>query len=115
MHSAPLENIAPKSPRRALKATEIVTQLAKLEGWTLSGDGPNLAIEKSYAFTNYHETLAFVNAVAFIAHRRNHHPVLEVHFNRCVVRFNTHDVQGISPRDFECAAQVDALLAEVQA
>lgn len=115
MHSTPMKNDAPKPIRRALKATEIVTQLAKLEGWTLSGDGANLAIEKTYTFANYHETIAFVNAIAFIAQRRNHHPELGVHFNRCVVRFNTHDVQGISSRDFECAAQVDALLAEVAA
>ena len=115
MRTPPMPNDAPQPMRRALKATEIVTQLAKLEGWTLSGDGASLAIEKTYAFANYHETIAFVNAVAFIAHRRNHHPELGVHFNRCVVRFRTHDVQGISGSDFECAAQVDALLTEAQA
>jgi 4a-hydroxytetrahydrobiopterin dehydratase len=51
-----------------------------------------------------------VNAVAFIAHAQNHHPDLSVQFRRCVVRFNTHDVNGISKTDFDCAAQVDALL-----
>jgi 4a-hydroxytetrahydrobiopterin dehydratase len=54
--------------------------------------------------------MAFVNAVAFVAHREDHHPDLSVHYNRCVVRFNTHDVGGISESDFECAARVDALL-----
>ncbi len=103
----------PLNPR-ALKPTEVVTRLAQLEGWSLSGDGASLAIEKTYTFASYHETIAFVNAIAFIAERRNHHPELGVHFNRCVVRFNTHDVQGLSPRDFECAAQVDALLNEAQ-
>jgi len=55
--------------------------------------------------------LAFVNAVAFIAHTQDHHPDLSVHYNRCVVRFNTHDVKGLSETDFDCAVQIDALLA----
>ena len=100
-----------KQPRRALSPTEVVTRLSGLAGWTLTGDGPDVAIEKTYTFGNYHETIAFVNAVAFIAHRQDHHPDLAVHYNRCVVRWRTHDVQGLSGTDFECAAQADALLA----
>jgi len=98
--------------RRALSATEIVAGLARLEGWKLSGDGANVAIEKTFAFANYFETIAFVNALALIAHKQDHHPDLSVHYNRCVVRFNTHDVSGISATDFECATQADALLAD---
>ena len=96
--------------RRALSATEIVVKLTELPGWQLSGDGADVAIEKTYRFANYHETMAFVNAVAFIAHAQDHHPDLSVHYNRCVVRLNTHDVQGISITDIECAAQFDQLL-----
>ena len=96
--------------RRAMTATEIVTALAKLEGWQLSGEGPALAIEKTCTFSNFHQTMAFVNAVAFIAHRFDHHPDLSVSFKHCVVRFNTHDVGGISSTDFDCASAVDALL-----
>ncbi len=97
-------------PRRALTATEIVTGLAKLDGWRLSGEGSTLAIEKTCGFSNYYQTMAFVNAVAFIAHVSDHHPDLTVSFNRCIVRFNTHDVSGISSTDFDCASAVDALL-----
>jgi 4a-hydroxytetrahydrobiopterin dehydratase len=100
-----------RMPRRALRPTEIVSRLAALPGWTLAGDGAEVAIEKTYTFANYQETIAFVNAVAFIAHRQDHHPELSVHYSRCVVRWNTHDVQGLSETDFACAAQVDALLA----
>lgn len=96
--------------RRALTATEIVANLAKLEGWTLTGDGAAVAIEKTFSFANYYQTMAFVNAVAFVAHVQDHHPDLSVHFNRCVVRFNTHDVLGISVTDFDCATQIDAML-----
>ena len=97
--------------RKALSATEIVTQLSKLNGeqalgWRLI-DG---ALEKTYAFKNYHETRGFVNALAFVANAENHHPDLTVSFSKCTVRFNTHDVKGISVSDFFCASKADALL-----
>ena len=97
--------------RRALGPTETVTRLSAIAGWQLRGDGADVAIEKTYRFANYYETISFVNAVAFIANAQDHHPDLSVHYNRCVVRFNTHDVQGLSETDFECAALVDGLLA----
>jgi 4a-hydroxytetrahydrobiopterin dehydratase len=98
-------------PRRALTPTEIVKRLADLPGWKLSGDGADVAIEKSYHFANYDETIGFVNALAFVANRLDHHPDLSVHYDTCVVRFSTHSLQGISDTDFECAARADALLA----
>ena len=98
-------------PRRALSATEVVSNLALVEGWSLTGDGADVAIEKTYHFANYYETISFVNAVAFIANAQDHHPDLSVHYNRCVVRLSTHDVNGISSTDFECAALFDRLLA----
>ena len=94
----------------ALSATQVIAQLAKLDHWKLFGDGPDVAIEKTFHLRGFLETMAFVNAVAYIAHRRNHHPELLVHYHRCSVRWCTHDVQGISLTDFECAVQVDALI-----
>ena len=96
--------------RRALTATEIVAKLAQLESWTLTGDGADVAIEKTFRFANYYETMAFVNGIALVAHVQDHHPDLSVHYNRCVVRLNTHDVKGLSASDFECAGRFDALL-----
>ncbi len=97
--------------RRALSATEIVTQLSQLNGEAALGwrliDG---SLEKTYSFRNYYETIAFVNAVAFIANAEDHHPDLALSYSKCTVRFNTHDVQGISVSDFFCASKVDALL-----
>ena len=63
----------PLAPRRALTPTEIVKRLAELPGWKLSGDGADVAIEKSFTFADYHETIAFVNALAFVAHTLDHH------------------------------------------
>ncbi len=109
------ENLKENSPlasaRRALTATTVVANLAQLEGWSLTGDGAEVAIEKTFAFDNYDRTIAFVNAVAFIAHAQDHHPHLSVDAKRCGVRFSTHDVGGLSRLDFDCAARVDALLA----
>jgi 4a-hydroxytetrahydrobiopterin dehydratase len=96
--------------RRALTATQIVAKLAHVDGWQLDGDGATVAITKTFRFANYFETIAFVNAVAFVAHTQDHHPDLQVSYNRCVVRFNTHDVGGLSVTDFDCAALLNGLL-----
>jgi 4a-hydroxytetrahydrobiopterin dehydratase len=101
LHCKPLEGHA------AMTAAEIDAHLPRLRGWSLS----NGAIERRYAFHNYHETIAFVNALAWIAHAEDHHPDLAVSYAVCTVRFNTHSVGGISINDFICAAKLDALLA----
>lgn len=98
--------------RRALSATEIVTQLSQLNGEQTNGwkliDG---ALEKKFTFKTFHHTIEFVNALAFIANREDHHPDLAVNYGSCTVRFNTHDVDGISVSDFLCASKVNALLS----
>lgn len=98
---------------RALNPTEVVSQLSRLSGWQLRGDGADLRIEKTFAFDNYPAVMAFVNAVAFIAQDMDHHPDLSVHFSRCVVQYATHDVAGLSALDFAAAQRVDAWLAGV--
>jgi len=100
-HCKPLEGQPP------MGAAAIDSHLAHLPGWALK-DG---AIERRYDFSDFHATMAFVNALAWVAHREDHHPDLAVSYNRCVVRFNTHSVGGISINDFICAAKADALLA----
>ena len=98
--------------RSALTAPQIVAKLAQLQDWRLSGDGADLAIEKTYAFKNYLQTIAFVNAVAFLAEQNDHHPEILVGYKTCKVRWRTHDVRGLSHSDFECAIKVDALLGD---
>lgn len=99
-----------RTPRTAMDDAAIRERLAVHPGWSLAGEGRSRCITRTYVFANYFETMAFVNAVAWIAHRADHHPDLSVHYNRCVVSFSTHDVGGISATDFDCAAAVDALL-----
>ncbi len=90
---------------RPYTETEIEVQLPELTGWSLR-DG---ALERSYAFRDYFDTIAFVNAIAWMVHGEDHHPELLVTYNRCTVRFNTHSVGGISENDFICAAKCDAV------
>ncbi len=96
-------------PRRALTPTEIVQRLSGLPGWKLAGDGDDVAIEKAFRFADWHETISFVNALAFVAVAMDHHPDLSVHYDRCVVRYSTHDVGGLSENDFICPARASAL------
>jgi 4a-hydroxytetrahydrobiopterin dehydratase len=83
--------------------------LKKLEGWDLNPQGTE--IQCTYAFKNYYHTIAFVNALAYISNIENHHPDLEVSYNKCVVRYTTHAIGGLSENDFICAAKADALIA----
>jgi 4a-hydroxytetrahydrobiopterin dehydratase len=89
----------------ALHDNEIASRLAALDGWARDA----ARIVKIFRFANYFETMAFVNAVAWIAHRADHHPDLEVGYNRCSVSFTSHDAGGLTARDFDGAAKVDAL------
>ncbi len=101
MHCVPVQGAA-------MAGAELAAQLARASGWTLAG----ARIEKPFGFRDYQGTMAFVNAVAAIAEAEDHHPELVVGFNRCVVRFDTHSVGGLSINDFICATKVDALMAQ---
>jgi 4a-hydroxytetrahydrobiopterin dehydratase len=96
------------APRQtALSADEVVSYLQAIDGWSLNGG----KIVKTFAFRDYHATLAFVNAIGEMIHSQDHHPELLVSYNRCVVSYNTHSVNegrgGLSQIDFICAARID--------
>ncbi|WP_435628545.1 4a-hydroxytetrahydrobiopterin dehydratase [Candidatus Ferrigenium straubiae] len=88
-----------------LPQAEIDRLMRQLEGWQQSGK----LIGKTYPFKNYYQTIAFVNAIAWMAHREGHHPDLTVTYNACRVEYSTHAIGGLSENDFICAAKVDAL------
>ena len=90
----------------ALTPDEVRPMLKGLEGWALDGK----AIAKTYRFKNYYETMAFVNAAAWVSHREDHHPDMLVGYNQCRVTYWTHTVGGLSENDLICAAKLDALL-----
>src|SRR5262245_5820824 len=90
-----------------LSQSEITHMLAQLSGWEYR-DGH---ITKTFDFADYWRTMAFVNAVAWISHREDHHPERVVGYGKCRVDYWTHAVNGISENDFICAAKLDALLS----
>ena len=97
-------------PLAAERAAEL---MGELHGdWHLRDDG--LQIERIFDFPVFSRTIAFVNAVAWVATVEGHHPDLEVSYGRCVVRYTTHAIGGLSENDFICAAKIDALAADAQ-
>ena len=92
----------------ALSLVEAKTLLNKLNAWEISADHKN--ISKTFHFKNYYQTMAFVNVIAWISHQENHHPDLSVHYNKCIVNYMTHAINGLSENDFICAAKIDILI-----
>jgi 4a-hydroxytetrahydrobiopterin dehydratase len=89
----------------ALGPAEQAALLAQVPGWTIA-DG---LLQRRFKFPDFHHTMAFVNAVAWIAHEQDHHPDMAVSYNHCTLSWNTHSAGGLSINDFICAARVDAL------
>ena len=81
--------------------------LASIPGWSLDKGGK--AIYRAFSFKDFYQTMAFVNALAWIAHREDHHPNLEVGYNRCVVCYSTHAIGGLSENDYICAAAINQM------
>ena len=88
-----------------LTEPEVWNLLQQLDGWERAGN----RIGKTYMFKNYYQTMAFVNAAAWISHREDHHPDLTVGYNQCRVEYMTHAIGGLSENDFICAAKLDKL------
>ncbi|RXZ42626.1 4a-hydroxytetrahydrobiopterin dehydratase [Crenobacter cavernae] len=93
--------------KTGLDAATCQNLLAKLPDWEIKG----VELTKTFRFADYYRTIAFVNALAFIANREDHHPDLSVHYNRVVVSFSTHDAGALTLNDFICAAKTEALVA----
>jgi 4a-hydroxytetrahydrobiopterin dehydratase len=86
---------------------EVAKKLEELEGWIFNP--AKNSIEREFIFKSYLKNIAFVNAVAWLANRENHHPDLEVTFNKCIVRLTTHDDNGLSEKDFNLASLINSL------
>ncbi|HVE44202.1 MAG TPA: 4a-hydroxytetrahydrobiopterin dehydratase [Gammaproteobacteria bacterium] len=90
-----------------LSETEVNQFLQEVRGWSVSSDAK--WIYHVFKFKDHYETMAFVNAIAWISHQENHHPDLEVGYNHCKVSYQTHAIGGLSKNDFICAAKIDQL------
>jgi 4a-hydroxytetrahydrobiopterin dehydratase len=101
-HCRPLEGGQP------MKTDAVRAQLVELPTW--ESDGKRLF--RKLQFADYREAIAFVNALAWVIHREDHHPEMKVGYDTVELRFDTHSVGGISMNDFICAAKCDALYAD---
>jgi len=88
-----------------LSASDLDQRLKALIGWAHL----DKRLTKTFGFRNYYETMAFVNAIAWIAHRQDHHPDLSVHYNKVIVVYSTHDAGGVTLNDCICAAKIETL------
>ena len=90
-----------------LSSEEVSQHLTALPGW----DHANGELRKTFRFADYYRTIGFVNALAWMANRQDHHPDLSVHYNRVVVTWSTHDAGGVTINDCICAARTEELAA----
>lgn len=107
--SLALAHCSPRTGGHRLEDARVRELLSQVDGWELVEHGK--AVSRTFRFDDYYRTISFVNALAHVANREDHHPDLSVHYDRCVVRFSTHDADGLTENDFICAAKADALVA----
>jgi len=92
-----------------LSESDISALLNELGNWDLD-DKKNI-IYHDYKFKNYYNTIAFINAIAWVIHKENHHPDIKLSYNKCIIEFSTHSVQGLSKNDFICAAKINQIFS----
>jgi 4a-hydroxytetrahydrobiopterin dehydratase len=90
---------------QALPLAQVMAQVAEMPPWQYHNG--RLCLRRK--FPDYAETRQFVDGVATIADQEDHHPLIEFGYNHAVIWFDTHDVNGISIKDFVCAAKVSDL------
>ena len=91
-----------------LTEKEITHLLTKVTDWQHS-QADSAHITKDFKFKNYHQTIEFINAVAWIVHQQDHHPQITITYNTCHIEFSTHSINGLSLNDFICAAKINTL------
>jgi 4a-hydroxytetrahydrobiopterin dehydratase len=85
-----------------LSDIEIQRRLATLSGWQRHGD----AIRRTFTFAGFPEAVAFVQTLIVPAEAMNHHPDVDIRYNRVVVTLSTHDSGGITANDLTLAGRI---------
>jgi 4a-hydroxytetrahydrobiopterin dehydratase len=92
-----------------LNSEQAREQLAGIDAaWMLLADGKS--IMREFDFPGFSRTIAFANAVAWIATVEGHHPQMLVRYNSCRISYTTTAIDGLSENDFICAAKIDRLV-----
>jgi 4a-hydroxytetrahydrobiopterin dehydratase len=84
---------------------EVKDRLSKMGGWEREGD----ALVHQFEFANFVGSVDFINRITPIAEEMNHHPDLEISWNKVTVSLSTHSEGGITENDFELAAKIDSV------
>lgn len=92
----------------ALDRETALNMLKSLPGWELSDD--DKMISRRFEFKGFYKTMSFINAMAWVVNKENHHPDFSAGYNYCEIGFTTHAIDGLSDNDFICAAKISALL-----
>jgi len=88
-----------------LSDEEVDERLAGLDGWERDGD----AIRKQFELDDFKGSVDFVNRLTPEAEEMNHHPDLEISWNKVIVTLSTHSEGGLTANDFELAGRIDRL------
>lgn len=103
------KNCSPVVNKEPLSSQQVNALTSELQQpWQLDED-QHLVFD--FQFKDFYETMAFVNALAWVAHQQDHHPDLEVGYKHCLVRYSTHSTGGLSENDFICAAKMEQLIS----
>ena len=100
--------ISCKGSTSPISKTEITNLLNKLQQWTYNEQENH--ITKQFKFKGFYKTMAFVNAIAWIANQEGHHPTLTITYNQCTIEYTTHAAKVLTENDFICAAKIDNLI-----
>ncbi len=111
------QHCVPGNKPQLLNKEQIKQCLQEVPDWNLIAESTaNNAVQKtlsrSFKFKNYHQTLQFINAIAPLIHKENHHPDINFGYNTCAIHFSTHSAAGITIFDFICAAHIDKIFIQ---
>ncbi len=99
-----IQTAGPRSGGR-LKAERIQTRMRSVPGWR--GKDRRKAIARTYTFPGFRASIAFVNLVAELAEARDHHPDIDIRYNKVTLTLSTHSAGGLTEKDFDLARLID--------
>jgi 4a-hydroxytetrahydrobiopterin dehydratase len=88
-----------------LTKKEIGASLKSVKGWKCEGE----EIAKTFVFKDFARSMGFVQSVALLAEKMNHHPDIDIRWNKVMLRLSTHSAGGLTAKDFALAGQINGL------
>jgi len=109
LHTLATRRCRPRTKESDLLSMAAINEmLYELDGWMPNDEGSR--IQRSFHFKDFYQTMAFINAVAWVAQQQDHHPDMQVSYNHCQIHYTTHSIGGVTENDLICAAKINSLL-----